>query len=133
MLEMAQPGRRGGELSLRVRLQQLDHRPRQGMLAHVLQRRRVDDVVGMAGTQQLEEVQPALAARRAEPGEAVVADVRADPVGAAVARAGVVHRDPGGGLQPRPQHLPGLGEEVVLPADQQAHHLTLADADPNGL
>ena len=133
MLEMAQPGRLIGELPLRVRLQPLDHRPCQGMLAHVLQRRRVDDVVGVAGPQQLEEVQPALAARRAEPGEAVVADLRADAVGAAVARAGVVHRDPRGGLQPHPQHLPGLGKEVVLPGDQQAHHLTLADADPSGL
>ena len=75
-----------GELPLRVRLQQLDHRPCQGMLAHVLQRRRVDDVVGVAGLQQLEEVQPALAARRAEPGEAVVAELRADAVDAAVAR-----------------------------------------------
>ena len=93
----------------------------------------VDDVVGVAGPQQLEEVQPALAGRRAEPGEAVVADLRADAVDAAVARAGVVHRDPGAVCQPHPQHLPGLGKEVVLPGDQQAHHLTLADADPSGL
>jgi hypothetical protein len=87
----------------------------------------------MAGTQQVEEVQPALARRRAEPGEAVVADLRADTVGALVAGAGVVHRDPGGGLQPGAQHIAGFGEEAIMVGDQQAHDLSLGDADADRL
>ena len=91
---MALPGRLIGKLPLLVRGQLPDHRSGQGVLTHVVQRRVVDHVVGVAGAQQVEEVQPALAAGRAEPGEVVVADLRADGVGAAMARAGVVHRDP---------------------------------------
>ena len=64
-------------------------RPGQGMLMHVGECRIVDDVVSVSGAQQVEEVQPALAASSGEPGEVVVADLRADTVGAAMARAGV--------------------------------------------
>ena len=76
--------------------QRCDHRPGQGALAHVGQRLGIDHVIGVAGAQQIEEVQPALAGRGAEPGEVVVADLRADAVRRFVARAGVIHRDPGG-------------------------------------
>ena len=91
LLQMALPGRLIGKLPLRMPGQLPDHRSGQVVLAHVVQRRLVDDVIGVAGAQQFEEVQPALAAGGAEPGEVVVADLRADGVGAAMARAGVVH------------------------------------------
>ena len=54
----------------------------------------------MAGAQQLEEVQPAFAGRRAEPGEVAVADLRAGAVRGLVAGAGVIDRDPGGCVSP---------------------------------
>src|SRR5271163_1108774 len=101
--------------------QLVDDRPGQSMLTHVVKRRVVDHVVGVTGTQQVEEVQATLAASGAEPGEAVVADLRADGVGAAVAGTGVVDRDPGCRLQTGAQHRAGLRQEVVLPVDQQAH------------
>ena len=83
----------------------------------------------MAGAQQLEEVQPALRARGAEPGEVVVADLGADAVPALVAGAGVVDADPGRGLQPGPQHVARLVKEGLLVVDQQAHDLPLGDRD----
>ena len=46
-----------------------------------------------------------------------------------MARAGIVHRDPGRRLQARPQHVTVLFEEAVLSSDQQAHHLSLGDGD----
>lgn len=83
----------------------------------------------MSGAQQVEEVQPALARARAEPGEIVVADLRAKAVAPRVSRAGIVGADPGGALQPRPQHVTGFGEEAILLINQQAHHLALGDVD----
>ena len=88
---------------------------------------------GVAGAQELQEVQPALAAGRAEPGEIVVADLRADGIGAAMARAGVVHRDPIRRLQAGPQHLTVFRQEFVLSVDQQAHDLALGDGDADRL
>ena len=126
---MALPGGLVGELAHRMGGQSANDRPGQGMLAHVGERRVIDDVVGVSGAQQVEEVQPALAAGGAEPGEPVVADLRADAVGAAMARAGVVHRDPGRRLQPGAQNLAGLRQEAVLLVGQQAHDLPLGDAD----
>src|SRR4030088_64583 len=87
----------------------------------------------MACTQQVEEVQTTLAARRAEPGERVIADLRTDGVRAAVARTGVVDADPLRRLKSRAQHLAGLRQKVVLLIDQQTHHLALGDADPDRL
>ena len=103
------------------------------MLAHVVQRRLVNHVIGEAGAQQLEEVHSAFATGGAEPGEAVVADLRADGVGTAVARAGVVHRDPICRFQPCPQHLPVLNEEIILPMDQQPHGLAFGNAGADRL
>ena len=83
----------------------------------------------MPCAQQIEEVQPALARPRAEPGEVVVADLRAEPVLAGVACTRVVHRDPGRSLQASPQNVAGLRQEPILTGDQQAHHLSFRDAD----
>ena len=115
---MLRPGLLIGKLPSLVRGQSLDQRSGQGMLTHIVQGRVVDHIVGVAGTQQVEEVQPALAARRAEPGEAVVADLRADGIDTTMARTGVVHRDPVGRFQASAQHLAGLRQKVVLSVDE---------------
>ena len=117
-----------GEPCLPMCRQLVDDRPGQGTPTHILQCGLIDDVVCVPGAQQIEEVQPALACPRAEPGEIVVADLRAEPVLAGVAGAGVIHRDPGRRPKASPQHVAGLPQEPVLPSDQQAHHLSLGDA-----
>ena len=109
--------------------QLVDDRPGEGTPAHIVQCGFVDDVVGVSGAQQIEEVQPALARPRAEPGEVVVADLRAEAILAGMARTGIVDRDPGRRLQASPQHLTAFSQEAVLTIDQQAHHLALGDAD----
>jgi hypothetical protein len=43
-----------------------------------------------------------------------------------MARAGIVHRNPGGTDEPGTQDVASLGEETVLALDQQADHLALA-------
>jgi hypothetical protein len=131
-VELRRPGRTVGEVPHRVIGQAGDQRRRQAALTQIRQRHVVDDVIGVAGAQQPEEVQPALAPAAAEPGEVLVADLGADAVRAGVARPGVVDRDPGRRLQPRPQHVAGLREEAVLAGDQQPHHLALGDVDPDG-
>ena len=108
---MRLPGRLVREDALRVAGQERDHRAGQGVLAHVGQRLGVDHVVSMPGPQQREEVQPALAGRAAEPGEVVIADLRADAIHRLVPGAGVVDRDPARARQPGPQHLLALLEE----------------------
>jgi len=42
-----------------------------------------------------------------------IANLRAEAVGGLVARAGVVHRDPGGADESGAEHVAGLGEEAV--------------------
>ena len=106
-----------------------DHMGGQRTLAHIRQRLGVDEVVVVAGAQQLEEVETALGAGRAEPGEVGVANLGAEAVGGFVACAGVVHRNPGGARKPGAQYVASLGEKVVLAFDQEAEHLALADQD----
>ena len=69
-------------------------------LPHVGEFLGVDHVIRVTCPEQFEEVEPAFAARRAEPGETVIADLRADGVGATMPRTGVVHRDPLRRFQP---------------------------------
>ena len=107
--------------------------PASARLAHIGERLGVDHVVAMAGAQQVEEIEPALRAGGAEPGEAVVADLRAEAVRRLVARAGVVDRDPGRRLKAGAQHVARLVEEAVLAADQQPHDLPLGDLDADGV
>ncbi len=89
LLKMAHPSSFVGQPPLLVRGQSMNKRSGQGMLTHIVQGRVVDRKVSVTGAQQVEEVQTTLAVRRAEPSECVVADLRADRVGAAMARAGV--------------------------------------------
>src|SRR5271169_3361728 len=80
----------------------------QRAFAHVGQRLGVNDVIVVACAQQREEVEAALGAGGAEPGEMRVADLRAEAIRSFVASAGVVHRDPGSTEEPGPQHIAGL-------------------------
>ena len=130
---MRLPRRWVGEPRVRIGGQGGDHWPSQRAAAHIGQRRFVDHIIGMAGAQQIEEVQAALAAGRAEPGEAVIADLRAESVAGFVPRAGVVDGNPVGGFQAGAQHVAGFAAERILPGDQQAHHLPLGDADADRL
>ena len=59
-----------------MRGKSMHERPGQSMLAHVVQGRIINHIVGVTSAQQVKEVQTALAVRRAEPGERVVADLR---------------------------------------------------------
>ena len=54
------------------------------------------------------------------------------PGAGGVPRAGVVHRDPGRGLQAGPQHVAAFGEEPIVAINQQAHRLSLGDAEAEG-
>ena len=85
-LQMRLPGAVVGEATLRRGGQTADHRAGERTTAHVSQRRVVYDVVGVPGAQQVKEIEPALARAGAEPGEAVVADLRAEAVAAGVPR-----------------------------------------------
>ena len=64
-----------GKLPLLMIGKSLDERSSQHVIAHVVQGRVVDYIIGVTGAQQVEEVQTTLAARGAEPGEIVVADL----------------------------------------------------------
>jgi hypothetical protein len=126
-VQMRLPRRVIGEPCVGVPGQAGDQRTGQGTVAHIGQRRGVDDIVGVAGAQQIEKVQPALARGGGEPGKVLVADLRADAVGGFVARAGIVHADPGGVGQAGAQHVTGFVAKPILARDQQAHHLTARD------
>src|SRR3954454_13558999 len=86
----------------------------------------------MAGAQEFEEVQPALAGCCTKPGEVVVADLRAGAVRGLVAGSGVIHRDPGRLRQPGAQHIARLIEKTLVTLDEQAHDLPRGDGQTNG-
>ena len=76
----------------------------QTVIAHVIERRVIDLVALVAGAQKLQKVQPALGGGRRKPCETVIADVGAIAIARLMPGAGVVHRDPLGGLEPRAQN-----------------------------
>ncbi len=86
---------------------------RERACAHIGERLGIDDVIAMAGPQQVEEVEAALRGGGAEPGEMRVADLGAEAVPGLVARAGVIHRDPGGARKSGAQHRARLGEVAL--------------------
>src|SRR5215472_10300663 len=131
-IEMRLPGGLIDKPRLSMGRQLTDDRPGERPAAHIVDGGLVDHIIGVPGTQQVKEVQPALAASCAEPGEAVVADLRAEAVVPGVPRTGVVNGDPCRPLQAGTQHIAALGEKAVLSIDQQTHHLTLRDAEPDG-
>ena len=97
---MRGPGRLIGEAAVGMFGQAGDDMAGERAVAHIGQRLGIDDVIAMAGAQQREEVEAALRPGGAEPGEMRVADLGAEAVRGLVARAGVVHRDPGGCVSP---------------------------------
>ena len=109
--------------------QAVDHVGGKRALAHIGESLIVDDVIVMAGPQQAQKIEPALAAGGAKPGEMRVADLGAKPIDRLVARPGVVHRDVGRVGKGGPQHVAGLVAKILLAGDQKAHHLALGDDD----
>ena len=93
--EVIPPRRLVGEVPVRMAGQGRDDRTGQGALAHVGQRLGIDHVIGVAGPQHLQEVQPALRGSGREGGEVIVADLGAVAVPVFVARTRVVDADPG--------------------------------------
>ena len=58
-----------------------------------------------------------------------IADLGAKAVRRFVARAGVVHCDPGGVGQPGAQHIARFGMEAIMAVIEQTDHLALGDED----
>jgi len=116
-----------GEVAVGVFGQASEHMGGQRAFTHVGQRRSINDVIAVTGAQQIEEVEPALRGRGPEPGEVFITHLGAEAVAGFVARASVVHRNPGGARQALAEHVAGFVEEAVLPLDQQAQDLALGD------
>jgi hypothetical protein len=75
--------------------QPVDRRPREAVRAHVREGVVVDDVLVVAGAQDLQQVPPVLGGAGGEEGEAVAAaDLRRHPVLRPVAGAGVADGEP---------------------------------------
>ena len=104
-VEMSLPGGLVGEVPLWLSCQLADDRSGQCAATHIVQGHVVDHIVSVTGTQQIKEIQPALAGSGTEPGEAAVADLRTEAILAGVPRTGVVHCDPGRSAQAGAQHL----------------------------
>lgn len=128
-VEVRGPRRAVGEAPRRVTCKRGDDLARQVVLAHIGNRRIIDQVRRIARIQQLEKIEPALGARGHEGREPIVADVRAHPVLSLMSCARVVDRDPGGGIEARAQHIACLAEKCVVALDQQPHELALGDVD----
>lgn len=88
-LEMRPPGRRVGKMLLGVLGEPGNDRSGECMFAHIAQGRLVDHEIGVPGSQQFEEIEPALTLRRAKPSEIVIANLRANAVDAVMPRPGV--------------------------------------------
>lgn len=125
--QMRLPGLLIGEMPFRAAGEPVDQRRRQATLSHILEAGCVQHEVGMAGPEHVKKVQSALARPRAEPGDMIVADLRAKAVPGLVAGAGVVDRYPGRGLKPGTQHVTGLPQERIVLFSQQTLHLTFGD------
>jgi hypothetical protein len=128
---MRLPGGLVAEPRLRFSLQTGDRGRWQALLSHVVVSGVVEHVVSVPRAEQIEEVQPALRGPRAEPGEPLIADLRAKPVLPGMTRAGVVHADPGRCFQPRTQNILGFGDEPIVVFVQQTNQLPLRDRNPH--
>jgi hypothetical protein len=105
-VKMRQPRLRISEICLRLSHQTGDQRRGQGVLSHIAVSRLVEHVIGMASAQQVEEIQPAFRCAGSEPGEPVIADLRAKSVLADMPRTGIVDRHIRRCLQPGAQNVP---------------------------
>src|SRR5215204_2560062 len=88
--EMGVPDLLVGEVAVRMIDQASDHVRGQRAFAHVSERLGIEDVIVVAGAQQLEEIEPALEGGGTKPGEMRVADLRTEAIGGFVPRASVV-------------------------------------------
>src|ERR1700759_402138 len=126
---MGLPGRPIGEM-LGLMLGQLaDDWAGERAALHVGERLGIDHVIAAASAQQVQEIEPALRAGRAEPSKAVIADVRAGAVLRLVAGVGVVDRDPGSIGEAGAEHVLRFGPEATLAVDQEPYYLTLQHGD----
>jgi hypothetical protein len=127
--QMRGPCRLIGEVTVGMLGEPSDHRAGQRALAHIGERRVIDDVIAMAGTQQAKEVEAALGWGGGEGREVGIADLGAEAIMRLVARAGVVHRDPGRARKGGAQHLARFPVKAVVVGGQQADQLALRDVD----
>jgi hypothetical protein len=132
-LEVCRPSSLIGKGCLRLFGQSGDQGGGQCTAAHIVERRLVQHEVGMAGAQQIKEIQPALRWPCAEPSETIIADLRAETVRRFMPCAGVIHRYPRRCLQSRSQHIAGFAKEAIMLVCQQPLDLTLRDRQTNRL
>ena len=111
----------------RMRDQLVDHQPSEVVFVHVGECGAVEDIVVVAGAQDLEEVPSGLGEAGGEEGEAVVPDLGGHAVLGPMAGAGVVDADPARALQASPQHRLGLGDQGGALGGQEPHHLSFGD------
>ena len=97
------------------------------VLAQVIPSGLVEVVVGVGGTQELEEVDAALRGGGGKEGEVLVADVGGVAVLAAMARPGVIDVNVGAGGEPCGQELVFFAVEGVVVLDE--HTVELARGD----
>ena len=101
----------------------------QTLFVQVGQGVRIEAVADAAGVEQLQKVDPTLAAGARKPGEPVVADLRHVAVVAPMARPGIVHRDVATDLQAGHQQLVLLLEKTPDAAAEQRVDLSHRDVD----
>ena len=126
-IEMRQPSRFIWQALDRVRRELIDHRTGEVVVTHVGERGLVDDVVQVAGTQDLQEVPPALGEAGGEEGKAIVPDLGRHAVLRSMASPGVIDGEPARARQAGAQHRLGLGDQGGALGGQEPHHLALGD------
>ena len=104
--KMCHPGLKANKEAGFVSGQQLDEHGRKAMIAHVIERRVIDLVALITSAQQFQKIQPALSLCGGKPGEMIAADMGAIAIAGPMAGAGIVHRDPSGGLKPGAKNRP---------------------------
>ena len=93
-VEVCRPGGMISKDRFRRSGQPGDEGGRQCVVAHIGEGHVVQHEVGVAGAQQIQEVQSALRLPRAEPGEPVIADLCAEAVARLMPSSGVIDRYP---------------------------------------
>jgi hypothetical protein len=126
------PGRLIGKGPALVAEQGGDDRLSHAVLEHGGGRGGIQHVLGMAGAEKGEDVQPALRRPRGEPGEAVVAHMGGVLVAPGMTGRRVVDRHPARGRQPSLQEGVLLGVEDVLARGEQGEDLALGDTNAQG-
>ena len=102
------------------------------MLNQIGRRGRIDHVIGVTRTQEVEEVEAAFAGPGGKPSKAVIADVHGIFLVPGMAGGGVIDRDPGRALQPSFQEGIFLGVKSVLVGGQERHELALGKSQTHG-